>query len=739
VAAADLERPKDSAGERSAAEGARASSDGSRPTGASGAALAVNRTGRIDGQVSDPSGAPLAGARVEAARLDARVLGLEDSLAEALRGWGDAQIWQRAELSGSLISARTDAAGRYELAVEAEASHLLRASLPGHRLQRRDGRFSRVQAGESVDFLAEPLGLLVLDPVDASGKPLPSATLAFSFSEQGYVDWVYVDWQRSEPEVDLPPGAWLLVALDGARPWCPDRTVPWLAEALSEPVQIDVRPGQQLEPLRLELRPRPTLYGEVRPASGESLPDQNLCLRLFGSDGTALPVFPPQILGSFRPGIDFYSPRFALIAPAPGRFEVRWIRGGSEADLSLGFVELPEGLLRQDLTLPAGSHIGPLVIVATDPDGAPAASLGPIQFSTRDPRGLGQGGSLQNPRPTGGGRFELPLNAHLAAFFSAGAEAPVPAGAAWGAGGDQPKASLHLQHPRFGPHQVELERGRFEYRVEFRSPAALEVKVSGLLPAPEGRFYGLEVVPAGGKDPFGGLANRESLSVSDNGTASVSFPRLPPGRYAVVLQLNLGGRNLFNSEELYTRSVDLVAGPNQLLLDLGGSGQLRVRCQPGAEAGLVLKVQEADPGQFGLRSRQRSPTSSADGVQIFENVMPGAYMLSSHAGHMRIQFPCGEVLFDPRPTNALELLLLRPDGALAQAGLSSGDLLLGVDGSAIQPGAQMEWSKATLQDPQRSVTVRILRQGSPIELELQLAQLFRQATSGAFLTETLRP
>jgi hypothetical protein len=702
--------------------------------------------GLLSGTVRGLAGEPLSGVRlVAASAVFSRVQGagqIGSGVFDPRSAWL-AQRLQRIPSGGT--EAITDAQGHFEIAVQEDRLYQLSAHLAGWILQPLGGSADAVSAGWELDFRGQPAAQLVLDLVDEQGQPLEEATLGLCSALEYGTPWSYLDWRRAGPAIDLPPGSWRLCALTGGRTWVQTPQLLQLPERMSKPTELELSAAAGPIRARWVLAPVSVLYGQLGAPPEDSSILASYQVRLVsatgGGAGDPFEAWLPLAQGHLHHSGSHYQ----VFASNPGTYQVEFKQVYQGEWQALGSVDLPRAALRQDFQLGAALAAPRLEIIALDPLGAPAASLGRISITTKTNNSTGgQQVAQTQVQLLAPGRFSVPLPSSMRAWFEGQPGASVPSSGIALFSSPGPSASsavfVGLEHPLYGKYELPVTPGQKELYVRFKQAARLLLNAKGDYRLPAKAWLSV-LIAAGPKTPFFGQSGQGRRLEFGSGEATLEFAGLAPGPTQLSLVLNKptsGGG--YSSGELEHRSLDLGPGDNFVTLDLAGIGGLRVR-HPEQRTGQIGASRQDPDGTF--RSHDYMPIGAkvdAEGWAAFEVLTPGRYLLRDDAGDlMSVNFPCGEVWFEPRAPDCVSLVLVSEANVLIEAGLLSGDLLLDLDGQTLTRQLLQETRNLAHREPERQLTVGYQRGGSRSTVRVPASALFVGGFDGAKLVPNLRP
>jgi hypothetical protein len=169
--------------------------------------------------------------------------------------------------------------------------------------------------------------------------------------------------------------------------------------------------------------------------------------------------------------------------------------------------------------------------------------------------------------------------------------------------------------------------------------------------------------------------------------------------------------------------LELAGDPNELTVVVPDLFDVTVHAPSlGAGARIRLRPEGAPRGAAPGRPTKDNAALDAHQRAVFRGLPAGHYVLTHGASHApeTILVPCGEVLYEPRRSDAFEVRLAPLDdggqGALARAGFQTGDLLLDFNGRGLREHDDLD---ALLQViAENEATVRVRRGAHTLELRL---------------------
>ncbi|TDJ70224.1 MAG: hypothetical protein E2O39_10295 [Planctomycetota bacterium] len=414
-------------------------------------------------------------------------------------------------------------------------------------------------------------------------------------------------WTPTDDTLYLAPGPVELRALAGVFFTASSRGQE--SDMQSAPVSVELVPGAPVSLVVLQLEGRTGIRGFVDRAKDRVL--------VRGGTLHLLPLVDDQpvdleVLAGAKPSVSVSGGgEYSFLDLAPGRYALGFRRQGGFRDpvVAHWIVEVGSGIVRNDIEIPPLDPKGYVVARVLGPEGE---LLNGVRFKL--------GGSSGQQMRDVDGNYCIPI--------------PV--------GGDDP-LRLEAEHKRYGNKSVELSRGQAVVEIRFTQPAQLEIRVTGYLGSGSIDRVGVSVHRPGVAKPLNpGRAGwtRSGEPVDHDGV--LKFGALEPGRYEVTL--HVGGRTDRSSDVVATRSVALSAGENAVSIALPALYDLDV-VVPGAEEGSKVRLDQKIAGEE--RGHTWSASCDEAGGVRFEHLLGGEYLVRARGAKMRIQVPCGTVMFEP--------------------------------------------------------------------------------------------
>ena len=169
--------------------------------------------------------------------------------------------------------------------------------------------------------------------------------------------------------------------------------------------------------------------------------------------------------------------------------------------------------------------------------------------------------------------------------------------------------------------------------------------------------------------------------------------------------------------------VELVQGPQEIIVEVPELFEVTVHA-PALEKGVRLRLSPQKASTPLSPGRAERDHASLDGAHraVFSGLPAGHYVLTHGASHeaQTIVVPCGEVLYEPRRSDAFEVRLAPLDsggqGALALAGFQTGDVLLEFNGRGLREHDDLDALVQVIAE--NEATVRVRRGAHTLELRL---------------------
>ena len=593
-------------------------------------------------------------------------------------------VAQYKERRARTFEAVSDASGAYRFEGLPEGTWSIEAYKRDYVVSAPGGSRHDVRPGTQLDFEAEPVLTLAVDVLMPDGTRPEEAVLKSQPAAENRA--TTFAWTPEQPVLRLTAGTYEISAEAGALP--SDRGGQE-HELKSKPRTVELQAGVAPPALVFELTGRAGIRGHVTLAhDGVTGSQPQVLMRPLGvAERADLEALAESDQNAYvgRAG------DYAFLDLDPGRYVVGVRRNWSDAVSAHALVEVGASIVTCDLELPALDPSGYLAVSVTGSDGAPVAG---VDFGFRHSSNGSSSSSGINAMRSPEGLYLITIpDRSRQAYFSSGAE------------GDT--FTLTVRHARHGEKTIELARGQAELAVAFALAGRLEVIVAGHAGSEyEGRIS-IELAKAGGEDQYFWWGDDSGLT-----TAGVRvFEAVDPGSYVLRMHLAPEGgsrRNFGRSMAILSQELEVVSGPNVARMAIPPLYDVVVR-HPAATESTRLRLSMPANRYFSQQGELEN------GVALFEDLPAGSYDLrsSNPTGRMAIEVPCGDVVFEAQVQNALLVTIHDESGAMAKAGLRTGDLIVGIDGLEFENESDL----AVLYG-RSDCRLRLLRGGRPLELEV---------------------
>jgi hypothetical protein len=674
--------------------------------------------GTIHGEVLDETGMPLqraviVGTQNEAPRAsDPETVGgaapaetsLEDHLRESAKRWARTHGLSRRTVSG--------ADGRFELTgLDEKASYSLSAFLEGHVLEPQGTAFA-VSAGRRIDFRAEAVQRIPVRLVYENGGQPAEAVIGV---KRGGTERLYA-WTSAEPVLRLTPGR---VALRGYAGVLRSEGGRGEVDSHHATKELGVEVADQAgAPVELVLGPRRGIRGRVIDAFGGNDGRQMVRLLALGSDGEV----DLEDLAESRRYARLSGDRFHLLDLDPGLYAVG-LSDWNNALITHQVVSVDAGVVEVALEVPEADPEQHLIVRAFGPTGRALRDLD-FRWETRQSGAGSRSGGIQGRRDADGSYWLRPK----ADFFDA-----------WG---KESSYTLTVVHAQLGEREIALTEGQREVDVSYVEPVTLVVVVDGY--AGSGYVGKLEVAlapvvegesEAEAQSRMQRTRSRAGDPFSPEGVAR--FEGLAPGRWKLDLMVETGQwqkRSVHTVEVVATHGEQTVAMNLPALYDV-------VVVAPGLSEGTYLFLNRAsgESSGAGFFDGNTHAQLGADGRAVFRGLAAGDYILRANgvSEPVDVTVPCGEVLLDSREPDCLRVAIGDMQGAMYQAGLRAGDLIVAVDGAELGSGQNIYESIMG----EGSMDLTVLREGKTFAVTLQRIHMGSDwwSSLGGMLSPASRP
>jgi hypothetical protein len=670
-------------------------------------------SGRISGTVKTRDGRPVQGVLVRSTRVDEETRrggykrgsgppaekDLETQVRELVRRYQRDTATRREALTG--------ADGRYVLTGLAEGKYWLRAYKEGWEIQQsRPSRTWEHKPPATVDFRAKlllPVPVRVLGPDGSAPERCiidvrkTRGGRSYSSRKEG--------WKPGEPVLRLSPGTHGLVAVASD-----DDTL------RSEEVKITLEEGATPLEVTLVLKGAVGMRGSVRLPSGWQI-DQ-LWVRYIQTAAGAEPDLKLLVARGKYVHLDSGEERSFKVTDLEAGTYLVGVTGQSHRILAHTFVEVTDVMAEVSLVVPEFKPEDYVVVRVFGPDGTSLKDV-TFQGGMRSAYGNWSSGAMAIPQKDGSFRVLHP-------------QEPRHGGVTGGEGADEKaKCFLTVQSEKHGKREVEYDPATTrDLTVKFQSPAHLEVTIPG--------YKGSEYVgklalllPKRGEKGSGHRAyshmGSEEKGLSSEGVQS--FGPVEPGEYDVVLYLRTS--DSWSQQIPIRRSpVSLTAGKNAATVKIPPLYSLTVTFEKAGKNDRIY-FSPAEGRRWETWGIQKNV--GAEGKLTFENLPEGKYKIQkwggTDAGTMEVSVP-GQtfVAFQAKAVNALRVTVTDPGGVLGQAGLRTGDLIIGMDGMEFQNLTHMQMLLYASMGKEKA-KLNLLRDGRTLEIEVEPKKLFNPSSA----------
>lgn len=346
-----------------------------------------------------------------------------------------------------------------------------------------------------------------------------------------------------------------------------------------------------------------------------------------------------------------------------GSYVVAASRLGDEAEVT-ETITIGEGLTEHRIVLGELDNSSYLVARCIGPDGEPIPR---IQF-----RGAIDNGAF--PRPSYVKAVDRGADGYWLPIESISGDEP------WS---ESSKVTLTATARNLGELTVPLVLGQRNVEFTFQPTCSIDVRVEG------SELAGLAVNATtvdddGGDQPLRRILRLGGRPTALDATGHALIEGLQPGRFRVSLVR--GGTAGRLSPPLATADVTLTSGTHKIVLSAPVLYEVAVHAA-NIDVGTRLYLVKADRAETAAGMLDGLSTAVDDEHRsLFADVPPGDYVLSALAAgraQMRVTVPCGEVEFVADVIDAFGVSDVKPGKLGARAGLRAGDLVVALDGEAV--------------------------------------------------------
>ena len=254
----------------------------------------------------------------------------------------------------------SDERGAYRLTGVGDARYALQAWKEGFLVAPSDPASRQARPGDRADFVATPLAAIEASVVDADGRALQRAKLAFR-QPSGATSFE-ADWTPERPTIWYAGGEFDVVACAGES-----------RELASEAVRVEGAPGRREGPFTFTVRARSGLRGRVVLPEGCTLEHGTLRVTRIPEGGTAADAELVRADRSSHVG-RHAGTAFEFLDLEPGTYHIGLVIDWDERATWSDTVEVGEGIATSDLRVPEFTADRWIAVRVETPDGALAST-----------------------------------------------------------------------------------------------------------------------------------------------------------------------------------------------------------------------------------------------------------------------------------------------------------------------------------------------------------------------------
>jgi hypothetical protein len=609
----------------------------------------ASETGEIWGTVLREDAEPLAGVSIRATphipRREAADLSLEEEIAEYAASL--------ARQEAQSVTTRTDAAGRYRLSgLDAGLFYTLEASLPGHVVQQAHRGGSPIiyhAVGKELHFIAKVALVVRLDLRLPDGSRPERAQIGIQRDVEGSGSTSFWYWSPAQPTRSFEPGDWRLLIRGGVH-----------NEYTCEPVSIRVSTSEPPEDRTIQLHAVPTIHATVTVPQGIEGIRPTLEFQREIDGAFTRVEFPdhrrnPETISPFRG-----TGRVEYHDLEPGNYRLILALDGKE--LETRDLRVERGVRLEDFTVPEPDPSDYLIVHVNGPAGPVTTG---VQFHFTTEGRLGSSSGRVQALNRGNGLYWIPRTL-----------IPESEGATY---------TLLVTAHELGKSNVQFSpRSIAPIHVSLGVATYLIVEILGFDDHPNKHELVSHVWKAGSSPPRPSLMDRIRSGRDETEFRVRRFNQLEPGEYEIGLFMV--SRQQVHGLLVARKTVHLASGENRETIhapELHGfvvviGQQYRHR---------QIRVHHADDP--GYRFFQNAGTLGAAEYAL-DRLKPGNYVVSAfEIGEMTVSIPAmsgRRVEFQPLPFNAFRITAAA--GGTVDVGLKADDILVAIDGVAIESQAQ---------------------------------------------------
>jgi len=558
-----------------------------------------------------------------------------------------------------------------------DLSYNITARLEGYRIKPKGRRETDyVRPDEEFTFIAYTIVEVPLSVLLPDGSPASAAWIKVEHGDHSD----FIRWGEGDSAIGLRPGTSTLSA---------DADIEGQAY-LSDKIEVEVQPGEPIEPLVLRLKGEPGIQGKVVFECGAE-PENMSVYCIPAPEGTRPEFSRGRIDSDHRMWVHAHSGfrfKFKQLSPGTHYLVVFWPytrRIAAEA-----FVEVTDRMVHQDLKVPSLEQGTFFILWAFDPEGG---LLSDISVSGKcDPSDRIGFVAPEARRDDGSFLLVLPWTA----------DDP-----------DRPQGNLFLRvsNMKYGKREITADPLRSpEIKVRFGHPARLTVRLTGPGTENPDSSFSVGLQPASDHSTWR-KEGKETMQTALSSAEAAQLGPVDPGPYLVALFL----KDSFLEEPVVVEPVALSAGQNEIELPAPALHDLVVRVPPSIKKLGIRSVASAR-NVFRLFDAE-------NGRVVFRNLPPGTYRLITDAfkpKFMTVEVPVpGEITFEAEIINALRVVIRNPEGLLAKAGFKQDDIIIALDGKEFNG---TEETRAAFRESMArgSIEATVLREGNVLKLTLPI-------------------
>ncbi len=680
------------------------------------ALLAVNTpkfeggAGRITGKVATATGKPVQGVLMRATRADGSSGRTKRSYDGSPPEDQDLEMQVRDLVrrhrmdNATRQEVSTDEKGAFSLGGLGDCEYWVSAFKKGFEIQQKSrSRKGTWKPGEVVEFIAAAIIEIRVDVLRPDGSRAEKADIEIKHKavRDSWSGGSETAWSRENPCIYLRPGAYVFIAE------CED-----LGGLRSAEQEVNVDEGAAPPEVTLTLKEPIGIKGRIVAPEGMDL--KNIWMKYMAVSSSDTPDLKILVMqGKFLQMMSEGDLTFTVKDLVPGTYLVGVLLA-SQRVIAHCTVQVVDRMAEAVLTVQPFKPEEYVIVRVFDPAGN---QMTDVNFET----GLFSHG---HGFTTGASSIAQKDGSFLVLNYKHWDESMM---------NQQEKATRYLLKaacPKYGSKQVEYDPAATrELTLKFQNPATLEVTVAGYR---DSEFVGKlqvqikqkkakeeeeEAVDVGSR--FGDM--QEGLDAE----GKLTVGPVEPGEYEIDLMLNTG-ESWGGRIPIRKTPVTLSTGANTATLRIPPLYQLTVTFEKAVKGEHIMLGPASEKRRWGGWGVQKQ--MSEDGKVVFEKLPEGTYKIQkwtgADAGSMEITLPGqSSVAFKPKPVNALRVVVSDSAGVLGRAGLQTGDLIIGLDGTEFKNMAHMQMLLYTSMGKEKA-SLMLLRGGARKDVDIETAKLF---------------